>query len=127
MYFSDFAYIINWWFILFIIGIIFLPLMSKVLSNFLDQGYIFAKVLGFGIITYILFLLGTLKILPFTQPAILLTLIASLSFNVFLIHKNPRVLTTLKKSWRFFFFEGRRFLEENSYIFRGGAVSGNAA
>lgn len=102
---SDLFNIFNWWFVLFLIGVIFLPLTVKVFSNFLDRGYIFSRILGMVFITYITFFLATLKILPFTQQAVLLILLIFLGLNIFLISKHPIILVSIKNSWKIFLFE----------------------
>lgn len=55
---NDFFFIIQWWAVFFVIGIIFLPLVSRIFSNFFDYGYIFSKVIGLVFITYLVFLIG---------------------------------------------------------------------
>lgn len=61
----DLTFIVQWWAVLFCIGIIFLPLASRIFSGFWDFGYIFSKVLGVVFVSYLIFVLGFLHILPF--------------------------------------------------------------
>ncbi|MBP8591312.1 hypothetical protein KBI33_02455 [Candidatus Shapirobacteria bacterium] len=68
---NDFLITLYWWFILFGIGIIFLPLAAKIFPRFYDRGYLFAKVLGLGVLSYFNWFLAHLKIIPFTQVSLL--------------------------------------------------------
>lgn len=47
-----------------------LPLATKIFKNFADRGFAFAKILGILLTSYITWLLGSLKLAPFTRPTI---------------------------------------------------------
>ena len=68
---NDFLSVFYWWFILFGLGVVFLPLTAKVFARFYDRGYLFAKVLGLGILSYFVWLFAHLKLIPFTQVSLL--------------------------------------------------------
>ncbi len=110
MSFSDLIFIFQWWMVFFGIGLVFLPLTIKIFPNFFDRGYIFAKILGIIILSYTVFLLGSLKILPFTQSSIFLVLIIFLILNVYLISKYLNILISFRKSFWIFIFEELLFL-----------------
>ena len=78
---------------LFAIGIVFLPLTTRIFSNFFDKGYIFSKIIGIALISYVVFVLGILKILPFTEITILIVILAFLILNI-LIFKYPQKNTS---------------------------------
>ena len=80
--FADLGTIIYWWLTLMGIGLIFLPLTKKLFSNFFDQGYLFSKVFGVAISSYLVWLLASLKILPFYQETIWFVLIIGLLVNL---------------------------------------------
>jgi len=61
MNFSDITFTLQWWLVFFVIGLIFLPLTTKIFSNFFDKGYIFARILGMALLNYVVFVLGILK------------------------------------------------------------------
>ncbi len=107
MPFSDFLYIFQWWITLFIIGIIFLPLTSLIFHSFFDKGYIFAKVIGIAVISYLVFVLGILKMAPFTEATIFLVSGIFLFINIFILVKVPPLQrrNLLKSSWKMFIFE----------------------
>lgn len=67
----DLFTITQWWFLLFLIGILFLPTVQNVFHNFIDKGYIFAKIIGTLIISYCMFILGTTHLLPFSQTSVI--------------------------------------------------------
>src|SRR5260221_7111579 len=79
---SDIIALFTWWLVLFFISICFLPLTIKIFSSFFDKGYIFGKVIGIIIISYVSFILGILHIVPFSQfsLSILLGIAAGLNF-----------------------------------------------
>ena len=79
---SDIFFIIKWWLVLFTIGIIFLPLTIAIFKNFFDKGYIFARILGMVLISYVVFVIGILKILPFTELTILIVVLFFLILNI---------------------------------------------
>lgn len=108
MFSSDLSFIFKWWFTIFIIGSIFLPLTTKIFSNFFDKGYIFSKILGFAIVSYAIFILGILHVLPFTQTNSIIIFILFLIIN-FLIGRN-NFISILKQKWKIFAFEEIIFL-----------------
>jgi len=104
--FSDFTYIFGWWALLFGIGVVFFPLSWLLLRKFFDQGYVFGKILGILIISYVVWLLGSLRIAAFTATTIWLVLAAAVIFNYFLFKKNKEVLKKeIKHNRRLFIFE----------------------
>ncbi|MBI2036460.1 hypothetical protein HYT17_02430 [Candidatus Microgenomates bacterium] len=105
---ADLIYIFSWWSVLFLIGIIFLPLTTKIFANFFDRGYIFSKILGMLIVSYAVFLLGTLKILPFTQITII-TVITGITILCVKVTPWSR-WNLLKASWKIFLLEETLFL-----------------
>jgi uncharacterized membrane protein len=64
---TELTFILKWWLVIFAIGISFLPLTTKLFSSFKDKGYAFSKIIGILFISYAVFILGSLKILKFTE------------------------------------------------------------
>lgn len=62
----EISYILRWWFMFLLIGISFLPLTFIIFNKFVDKGYIFSKIIGLLIISFLIFILSTLKILNFS-------------------------------------------------------------
>lgn len=88
MILSDITSIIQWWLVFFVIGIVFLPFTNLIFGNFSDRGYLFSKVLGLIFISYILFVLNVLHILPFGLVSIVLVFWVGAIFNYLIFKKN---------------------------------------
>lgn len=84
---QDFLYILQWWVTLLVIGIIFLPTTRLLFPGSKGSFYIFSKIIGAGVLTYILFLFGTLKILPFTTISVFGVVLILLFVNIYLLKK----------------------------------------
>ena len=82
---QDFIIVLYWWLVLFGIGLVFLPLTFRVFREFWDKGYAFSKILGVLLLSYPVWFLGSLKILPFFRETILLVIVGWLAFNVYLL------------------------------------------
>jgi uncharacterized membrane protein len=95
---DNFLSFLNWFLISFLIGAAFLPLTSLLFSKFKDKGYIFAKIIGIAAISYALFILGTIKILRFSQINIFLLLIVAFVLNYFILFQKGR-LQSFKKDF----------------------------
>lgn len=84
---SDLIFIFKWWMVFLLIGISFLPITTRVFSNFLDKGYVFSKILGLLFISYSIFILSSLHILSFSQINIILVWIIIALPQLYLIKK----------------------------------------
>lgn len=62
---ADILPVLSWWLALLVIGLVFLPLAAKIFARFFDWGYLFSKIIGLALLTFSLWLLSSLKILPF--------------------------------------------------------------
>lgn len=94
---ADFHFILTWWFVFLVVGLCFLPITSLVFNKFWDKGYIFSKVIGSVVISYLVLILGIFKILPFSRPTIISLLISMLIINIVILLKKPIVITTRQK------------------------------
>lgn len=72
---TSFSTSLIWYLYLFVVGVIFLPLTMRIFRRFLDVGYPFAKTVGIILISYSIFLLGLLKILPFSKESLVILLL----------------------------------------------------
>ncbi len=104
---NDILIILKWWIVLFCIGLSCLPLTFKIFSNFIDRGYIFSKILGIGVLSYIVFILGTFHILPFSGISVILVLAFIFAINLFFIKEFKE---TFKKVSKIVIFEEIIFL-----------------
>ena len=81
---GDFGPFMLWWAVIGLCGIVFLPAATSIFRSLNDKGYLFSKTLGILTATYLLWLLSSLKILPFgsTGAFICLMVIAAVVFMV---------------------------------------------
>lgn len=85
---ADFKFIATWWFTIFLLSSLTLPFIFLIFKNFWDRGYIFAKTLSLFGLTYIFFILGVFKILPFTSATIYLIIALLIIIDIYLIIRN---------------------------------------
>lgn len=85
--FQDIISIFQWWAVLLVLGVVFLPTTKLLFPRSPDIFYVFSKIIGLGAISYILFLFGTLHILPFTLVSIFGVLLISLIINIYIVKK----------------------------------------
>ena len=109
MMLSDFFAVLEWWSVLFVCGLAFLPLSFILFENLFDRGYIFSKLLAIALTSYIVFLLGVLHVVPFSQLEIIFTF-AILAIVFFLLLPNKwRMLYLLRQGKWIFLFEEALF------------------
>lgn len=63
---SEFAYVLKWWTVLLFIGILFLPMSMNIFSSFTDKGFVFSKIIGLALSSFVFWLLSYLKLLKIT-------------------------------------------------------------
>lgn len=80
---------LQWYFALFCIGVVFFGITQKLFHSFFDHGYAFSKTIGLLFLSYGVFLLGNLHILPFHEPTLYLLLISALVLG-YLIQRNQK-------------------------------------
>jgi len=111
---SDLRFIIFWYLSISSIALIFLPLTFSLFKKFWDKGYIFSKIIGILFFSYLTFVLGVLKILPFTNLSflILFCLVIIANSIYFFFHKTvfKDFIQTLKEKYKIFIFEEILFL-----------------
>ncbi len=85
---------LHWYLPLLIIGIIFIPLTKKIFKSFsFDFGYPFAKTLGIILLSYFVFVLGVIKVLPFSRPGLIFALCLFAIINWLIYKKNKKLHT----------------------------------
>ena len=104
----DFNIIISWWFLIFSLGLLTLPITFFLFNKFWDKGYIFSKIICIILSTYLIFIGGVFKILTFTNLNLFLILTLILLINIlFLRYKNNLFLflKTIKENYKIFIFQ----------------------
>lgn len=106
----DIISVFQWWLVILFIGIIYLPLSSIIFSRFFDKGYIFSKLIGIALASYLVFLLGILRIIPFGQnSSIFITLLLAIII-FFLLPSKFNIISFFKDNWKIFLLEEIIFL-----------------
>ena len=63
---EEFWQLFQWWGATVILGLAFYPLSAMIFRRFDDRGYLFSKAIGLVVTGWLMWLLASLKILPFT-------------------------------------------------------------
>jgi uncharacterized membrane protein len=100
---NDLFYILKWFWVFFVIGIIFLPITFNLFKDFKDKGYIFSKILGLAFISYSIFILSLLKIFKFNFISISIILLIFFVINYLKFNKD--VFKIIKEKYKFIIFE----------------------
>jgi YYY domain-containing protein len=82
---GDYLPFLQWWAIIFTLGIIFVPFTALLFANFHDKGYLFSKAIGIAVTGYLMWLLSTLHVMKFTALNCIICTIIGLILNVILI------------------------------------------
>lgn len=108
---TDIAFILQWWTLLFIIGGICFPITLNFFHLFFDKGYIFSKILGIVLLSYVIFILGIAHIVPFSTLATRVMLITFTLAAVWYGIKNKHIFIPIFISaWKIIVFEEVLFL-----------------
>ncbi len=97
-----------WYFVILILGFIFFPLTKKIFNKFIDKGYPLSKTLAILVTSYVVYVLGSIKISIFSPPQI--AGIVSLIFagSLFFLKEKGTILTPL--NIKFIFIEEILFI-----------------
>ena len=95
---SDFFAFLTWWEMLFLLGLVFMPVTSRMFRGFDDNGWMFSKVLAVAVCGYVQWLLTCLKITPFTGiTCVILTVICCLGSLLYGIKCKNRLPDSLPR------------------------------
>ena len=124
MFLTDIFYVLKWFMVFFAIGFAFLPLTFSIFKDFKDKGYIFSKVIGLALVSYLVFLIGSLKIAKFSESTILFSLFFFFIINYLIFaYKKGHLLPILKTKIKIFVLEELIFL---IMLFFWSAIRSNA-
>lgn len=110
---ADLTQIISWWFLIFGLSLLTLPITLFLFKKFWDKGYIFSKIICIVLSTYLIFIGGVFKVLTFTNLNLFLILFIILLANLlFLKQKNNFFvfLKIIKENYKIFIFQEIIFL-----------------
>lgn len=89
---TDLPTIFSWWLLLFGLGAICFPLAWFLFHKFFDSGYAFSKIIAILLLSYLVWLTGSLRILPFSIQGIWLIVL-------FLVFINYRLAKKIKNEF----------------------------
>lgn len=108
--FADTKFIFLWWLVIFIFGSAFLPFTFNLFHKFFDKGYVFSKIISLAFITFVIFVLGVFKLVPFTSQSIFIVLLILIAINYFKNKKIKEFIELLKANYRIILLEEILFL-----------------
>ncbi len=79
---TDSFYIFSWWLMLFLLGIASIPFTWILFRKFFDLGYGLSKTVSLISVSFLVFLVGTSKILPIHQSTIVAIVFSYFAINV---------------------------------------------
>lgn len=95
---SDMIPFVQWWLAVLCLGIIFIPLSSKLFSDFLDKGYLFTKAIGIAVSGYIMWLLSSLHLMKFNTVSCMICILICIILNAaILLYGNKKNGTANKQ------------------------------
>jgi len=96
------AYLLRWLLVAEAIGLLTLPLTFRVCRGLPDRGYSMAKILGLLLVSYLLWLGGTLGLLPFSagSAAVAVIILALISTAIF-TRERIAIIAWLRESRRY--------------------------
>jgi YYY domain-containing protein len=91
------AYVLYWWLALAFIGLISFPLVSRICGSLEDKGYSISKIVGLIFLTFVSWMLASLKILPFGYGNIAVSILILAAVSFFFGKKNLKILEWPRK------------------------------
>src|SRR3989344_1828593 len=115
LFLSDLPTLLFWYGILTSLGLIAFPATRGLFRSFPDRGYAMAKILGFLVPAYVVWLLASLHIAPFTMTTILVVLGLWLVINLKISNFEFRISNFFSREgnnspWKIILFEELIFL-----------------
>jgi uncharacterized membrane protein len=107
---SDITAVLQWWSVLFLLGVAITPITFRLFQFFFDKGYPFSKILGALLVGYIVFIVGVLHIAPFTVPTIVTVAVVLAFASFFTFGQKRKVRDIFKEKWLTFVLEELLFL-----------------
>lgn len=96
---------------LFGLGVVSFPVTCSLFPRSFDRGYAFGKVIGILSVSYLVWLLGSLRLLSFSLLNILILISIFILLNLYLLKKHTHhLIGAVKSSWKIFLFEELLFL-----------------
>ncbi len=108
---GDFLFIFYWWLLLLFLGLLAAPVLQLIFSKFWDKGYIFTKTIAIIVLSYLVFILGRVHLLPFTRGTMILLILAAVIANWFWKNNHSEKFDKFwNNNWKIFLFQEIVFL-----------------
>lgn len=103
---------INWYLYLLLMGVLAYPVTKRLFGSFFDKGYPFAKTFAILGLSYVIFVLGILKLVPFTQLGLFILIGAYVVGYLYLNRKKKNLIPaiTWNRQFALFVFEELLFV-----------------
>lgn len=75
------SYFFKWYFWLFVLGLVFLPLSMITFKKFMSKGWMFSKVLGIALTGWLMWLLSSVKLVKFGRAGCIICVVIGLAGN----------------------------------------------
>jgi YYY domain-containing protein len=82
---SDMLPFLKWWLVIFLLGIIFMPLSDLLFSGLYDKGYFFSKAIGIAVTGYLMWMLSAIKLMRFSTISSITVVSIGLVINLLII------------------------------------------
>lgn len=107
---SDVIAVLQWWMVLFLLGIGIMPVTFRLFPFYFDKGYPFSKILGSIIVAYAVFLVGIIRLAPFTPQTIIGVGLILTATSYFSFARKSDFQNILRQKWLTFAIEELLFL-----------------
>jgi len=107
---SDIQAVLQWWLVIFLLGVALTPVTFRLFPLFFDNGYPFSKILGALIVAYVVFVAGIMHVSPFTVPTIVIIALIVTLVSFFSYRPKWKLWHLFKQKWLTFAIEELVFL-----------------
>ncbi len=107
---SDIIAVLQWWLVIFVLGVGFTPVTFRLFSPFFDKGYLYSRLVGLVLVGFFVFVLGTFHIATFSNPTIIITALIIAAVAFFFFKPLWKLLIIFKQMWYIFILEELLFL-----------------
>lgn len=94
----DFCLMMLWWAWFVMLGLFSLPFTALLFHRFEDKGYVFSRILGLVLISYISFVLSVSRLVPFSKIGIGLSIFLLITAELILLKFSPKCASAFYKT-----------------------------
>jgi uncharacterized membrane protein len=87
---NDYIPFLQWWGVVLILGLTFMPLTGYLFSGFKDGGFLFSKTIGIALAGYMMWFLSSVHLLKFTGSSCIIVVAICLVLNIILLFWKER-------------------------------------